>query len=120
MRIGTKYEIDVLRTDGIEHLFYEYLSILSAYNKMDAWSRMAYGLRVNFDVANLAREQNLLSQAVLLVVLYVLCENHDTETLVEGILKEDSTTAVISSVDIATCLLARKFLVNVPEKPSVA
>ncbi|KZP08425.1 hypothetical protein FIBSPDRAFT_802984 [Athelia psychrophila] len=118
VRIGTKYEIEILRAEGLERLFYEYPSTLSDYDRMDSWSRIGYSWGVNIDAANLAREQNLLS--VLPTALYELCCVYDAQGLTSGIPRDDGTTAMISPTDLITCFIARESVAKVQLKTTFA
>ncbi|KZP08423.1 hypothetical protein FIBSPDRAFT_840249 [Athelia psychrophila] len=118
VRIGTKYEIEILRAEGLERLFYEYPSSLSDYDEMNSWSRIDYSWGVNIDVANLAREQNLLS--ILPVAFYLLCHDYDAKGLTSGVPRDDGTTAMISPTDLITCLVARESLAELQAQTTFA
>lgn len=61
-RLGNKYDIEVLRADALKRLFYEMPSDFEAYSVRPAWSMIRKdATRTKFEMANLAREQNLLS-----------------------------------------------------------
>lgn len=109
MRIGTKYEIKILRAEGLKRLLYEFPSSLSDFDAMDSRFRIAYSAGVGFDIANLAREQNLLF--ALPIAFYLLCQAHNAKELIAGIPRDDGTTAAISTDDLITCLAARESLV---------
>ncbi|KZP11459.1 hypothetical protein FIBSPDRAFT_756717 [Athelia psychrophila] len=62
LRLGNKYDIEVLRADALKRLFYEMPSVLEAYEARAAWSMIRKDNKhTKLDMANLAREQNLLS-----------------------------------------------------------
>ncbi|KZP02751.1 hypothetical protein FIBSPDRAFT_1055669 [Athelia psychrophila] len=118
VRIGTKYEIEIIRTEGLKRLLYEYPSSLSDYDEMDAWSRIVCTPSVNIDAANLAREQNLLS--LLPTAFYLTCAAHDAKSLTSGCPRDDGTIAMILPIDLITCLIARESLAKVQLKTTFA
>lgn len=118
LRIGTKYEIEILRTEGIKRLFYEYPSNMSDYYGIDAWSRIDNSDWVDIDAANLAREQNLLSS--LPAALYLICSGYDAEGLITGIERNDGTIAKISPTGLITCLAARESLAKLQKQTTFA
>lgn len=116
--IGTKYEIEILRTEGLKRLFYECPTNLSDYDGYKAYSRISKSRGVDFDVANLAREQGLLS--VLPFALFWLSSSYDAERLAFGRPRDNGTTAKISTADLITCLIARESLAKLQQKTTFA
>lgn len=118
LRIGTKYEIEVLRAEGLKRLFYEYPSKISDYFAIDAWSRIDNSPWVDIDAANLAREHNLLSP--LPAALYLICSLYDAEGLTTGCKRDDGTIAMIETTDLIRCLAARESLAKLQKQTTFA
>ncbi|KAF7967492.1 hypothetical protein HWV62_34059 [Athelia sp. TMB] len=68
LRMGHKYDIDVIRDEALQRLYYESPTTLEDWVNLDAWSMIVRSPRVNAQIANLAREHNLLS--VLAIALH--------------------------------------------------
>ncbi|KAF7967544.1 hypothetical protein HWV62_33964 [Athelia sp. TMB] len=68
LRMGHKYDIDVIREEALQRLYYESPTTLKDWVNLDAWSMIVRSPRVNAQIANLAREHNLLS--VLAIALH--------------------------------------------------
>jgi hypothetical protein len=107
MRIGTKYEIEDLRAEGIRRLHADYPSTLELYDELRNGKKLAIDLHIgrSFDIANLARETGTLS--VLPVVLYSCCRIFDNEGIFEGCQTQDGKPIVLSSTDQKICILAK-------------
>lgn len=119
IRIGKKYDIPILRNEGLKRLSYEYPSDFNRYCDHDPWSRIFKDDHINIAAANLAREQNLLW--VLPVALYRVCDSaNDAKDIVKGIHKDDGVTALALPNDITTCLVARESLLNLQSSTTFA
>jgi hypothetical protein len=108
MRLGTKYEIEDLRAEGIRRLHADYPSSLELYDELRNGKKLAIEPHVgrSFDIANLARETGTLS--VLPVVLYSCCRIFDNEGLFEGCQTQDGNSVIaLSPTDQKICILAK-------------
>jgi len=108
MRLGTKYEIEDLRAEGIRRLHADYPSSLELYDELRNGKKLAIEPHVgrSFDIANLARETGTLS--VLPVVLYSCCRIFDNEGLFEGCQTQDGDSVIaLSPTDQKICILAK-------------
>ncbi|KZP28181.1 hypothetical protein FIBSPDRAFT_275953 [Athelia psychrophila] len=105
LRLGTKYDIELLRAEALNRLHYEYPSTLEEYDKINKWSMIngRWGDGTHFAVVNLAREQGLLS--VLPLSLYLsCCYPYSTSEIATGIPSDDGTTSRMLPDDLIRCL----------------
>lgn len=73
LRLGRKYDFEVLRIEALRRIFYEAPATLEEFDKRDSECRILYRGVPAFwlDMLNLAREQDL--QSVLPLALYMCC-----------------------------------------------
>ncbi|KZP06404.1 hypothetical protein FIBSPDRAFT_322892 [Athelia psychrophila] len=117
IRMGKKYEIESLRVEGLQRLFYEYPVSLQGYDNIDDYSRITSARSVKFDVAMLAREQNLSS---VLPLALMLCCMSSAEEIIEGSPRTDGTFAKFSPDEIITSLYARERLAKLQVETTFA
>lgn len=84
IRLGRKYEIDVLYNEGLTRLTYECPPTFAAFNDMNDGSMITDGL--TFEFINLARDLNL--PALLPVAYYSWCCSGDVEIIMDGCERE--------------------------------
>ncbi|KZP13429.1 hypothetical protein FIBSPDRAFT_869357 [Athelia psychrophila] len=106
LRLGKKYEIELLHAEAVKRLRYEFPS-LQGLDGCHRFSMIKGDFSTSVDVANLAREQSLL--CVLPLALYRCCCFPQATFTVAGIAKDASTTAMLSASDLLACLLALNF-----------
>ncbi|KZP28189.1 hypothetical protein FIBSPDRAFT_276064 [Athelia psychrophila] len=108
LRLGKKYEIELLHAEALKRLRYEFPSTLGGHNKCNRGAMISLGDDIAVAVANLAREQSLLS--VLPLALYQCCNSSSHqggEPQIAGIGPiQNDTTAVLSSVNVRACFAA--------------
>lgn len=110
LRLGNKYEIEILRASALKRLFHDYPTRIEGVCPVKR-KRMIFGTKwLDIDVANLAREQNLLS--LLPIALYYCCEIHSGKDLVNGIPRNDGTRAKLLRCDETTCLISLQPLIQ--------
>ncbi|KZP23445.1 hypothetical protein FIBSPDRAFT_930520 [Athelia psychrophila] len=73
LRLGRKYDFEVLRVEALRRIFYETPTTLEAFDKMQKWSQIQSSPQVALwpEIVQLAHEQNL--QSVLPFALYMCC-----------------------------------------------
>lgn len=97
--MGQKYQIDAVLSEGLRRLYYEFPVELADYDINDNWSRISKegGNDILMDIANLAREQNLLS--ILPLALHCCSSEEYSDAIAKGIKREDQTVATLSPVN---------------------
>lgn len=117
LRLGNKYEIEVLRAEALKRLFFEFPWDILAFNQV--YDTDARGTLIQdddwtwIDAANLAREQNVLS--VLPIALYWCCREWSVAQLEEGQRRPDGTIATLSPVNERACFRAYSELLKLKE-----
>lgn len=102
--MGQKYDIKIIPAEALSRLHYEYPLTLEDNDTNVPESMIPYSVWADVDIANLAREQNLLS--LLPVALYALCCEIDATEFISGSCRDDGTTATLSPGDIYLCFAA--------------
>lgn len=113
LRLGKKYEIELLHADALERLHYELPSTLQAYDKRGIMGSMITVHSVErflIEVANLLREQSVL--LALPAALYMCCRRYqyNARDLIEGTHDGVSSTIQLSTDNLLACLGARTLL----------
>ncbi|KZP11464.1 hypothetical protein FIBSPDRAFT_837642 [Athelia psychrophila] len=102
LRLGRKYDMEEVRTEALSRLYREFPTTLQEFDKAQHWSAVKHTPGIYFDIANLAREHNLLS--VLPCALFRCYMRVDDVT--KGIARRDGTIATLSRVNERACLAA--------------
>lgn len=106
LRLGKKYDIELLHAEALKRLHCEYPSTLGEMD-LDYPSPMIAqkpDTPTDLIIANLAREQSLLS--VLPLALYRCCCSYSAIQLMVGISGDDAVTTVLSAGDLLACCVA--------------
>lgn len=99
VRLGRKYDIDVVLKDGLRRLYYEYPTTLENYDALNpndiqgGWTLIEDALGIDINVIKLAHEHSLLS------VLPGAFVNLDMEDIVAMGLGDNGRAATLSLVD---------------------
>lgn len=111
LRLGNKYDIELLRDDALKRLHYEYPSTLEEYDNCNRGSMIVQNSASDFIAANLAHEQSLNS--VLMIALYRCCASGckgNVGWLVDGGREDDAlgdnSTTKLSTDNLLECLKA--------------
>ncbi|KZP13431.1 hypothetical protein FIBSPDRAFT_797890 [Athelia psychrophila] len=105
LRLGKKYEIELLYAEALKRLRYEFPSTLKDLDEYSRHTMIKGDFRTSADVAKLAREQSLL--CVLPLALYqCCCYAGAIFNPVAGITRDAGTTTMLSAGDFLACLLA--------------
>ncbi|KZP29333.1 hypothetical protein FIBSPDRAFT_1038996 [Athelia psychrophila] len=104
VRLGQKYQIDAVLSEALGRLYYEFPDDLDDVDEADNWTKISESAGIFIDVANLAREQNLLS-ALPLALRY--CSLEDSDDIVKGVAREDHTVATLSPINERVVLAAK-------------
>ncbi|KZP11463.1 hypothetical protein FIBSPDRAFT_899028 [Athelia psychrophila] len=118
LRLGKKYEIEILRAEALKRLFGEYPSTLKDWDKLALNSLVAENGGVVIDAANLAREHGLLS--ILPITLLESCDQHSTKELVTGLSRADGTITAFSPSNSFACFAAWEVLSQVQSDTTLA
>lgn len=94
--MGQKYQIDVVLGEALKRLYREFPVELGDFDTLGDWTMISNSGGNDFDIVNLAREQNLLS--VLPLALHC-CGGIRSNTMVKGVKREDHTVATLSPMD---------------------
>ncbi|KZP23530.1 hypothetical protein FIBSPDRAFT_786044 [Athelia psychrophila] len=122
LRLGNKYDIQTLHREAIRRLAIEYPTNLAGFDQiLHGCQRcndvMKYEQWSHVDVANLAREQNLL--ALLPIALFWICRLWHADALpvaTKGQKRADKTISALSPINERACLQAYHILVNLKER----
>lgn len=118
LRMGSKYDIEVLRKEALERLFYENPSTLEELDNIEPWSFIAESHTATLDIASLAREQGLHS--ILPIALYWCCCNHMPKELLVGLQRADGTIAAMPPDNLTACLAASVSLSHAQSQTTLA
>lgn len=112
LRLGKKYEIDSLRKEAEHRLAAHFPSSLKDWDRRSSAispSLIQYYRGLEFDVVNLARDQNCLS--ILPAALYA-CSLFSMREILRGISIGSGKVVSLSSYDRDVCLLGRDRLIS--------
>ncbi|KZP10321.1 hypothetical protein FIBSPDRAFT_838656 [Athelia psychrophila] len=109
LRLGSKYEIEALRSEALNRLFFEFPSDLAGIDKV--FFGEGSGTMIKFEVdwkfidfVNLVREHNILS--ILPFALYWCCKTWSATDLEKGQRRTDNTISTLHPVNERACLRA--------------
>lgn len=119
VRLGRKYDIDVVLDDGLRRLHQEFPATLESYDNLEldtetGWTLIKYARGIEIDVVNLAHEQNLLS--VLPLAFLSLRRGH----VVESGANDDGYIVTLPLVDQRTWLIYTSALPELLAKTTYA
>ncbi|KZP29322.1 hypothetical protein FIBSPDRAFT_1038987 [Athelia psychrophila] len=104
VRLGQKYQIDAVLSEALKRLYNEFpVELKNLDDKRYDWDKISYSKGINIDVANLAREQNLLS--VLPYALHLCCYVRSDVTM-QGVQRKDNTIAKLAPINERAVLAA--------------
>ncbi|KZP29328.1 hypothetical protein FIBSPDRAFT_816281 [Athelia psychrophila] len=95
VRLGQKYQIDAVLSEALKRLYHEFPVELEDYDINNCWAMISNSDCILIDVANLAREQNLLS---VLPLALECCSREDSDFLVKGV-KREGHSVTLSPAD---------------------
>lgn len=104
LRLGNKYDIEVLRDEALKRLFYELPTDFHSLTKLDSFSMIENVVWWELDLVNIAREQGLRS--ALPMAMYCCCNIWHQDEIPGGILRDDGTRCLLSLEDERTCVMA--------------
>lgn len=106
LRLGTKYEIEQLRSEAVNRISVEYPSQLDQWDtfqsKKSTMSQMHPERSNTFDVINLAQEINMPS--LLPAAFYTCVANYDIQEVLDGIVRDDGSLATLPTTSQHKCM----------------
>lgn len=103
LRLGKKYGINTLYSEGRERLVYEYPSTLTERDEVDDWTMIQDQPANTFSAVSIGREVSLLA---ILPLAYYTCLEHSINEILDGIEGEDGRLISLSIDDQRTCISA--------------
>lgn len=108
LRLGKKYEIEVLLSEGLRRFSYECPATLDEFDQMEDGAMIENGIIL--DYINLAHELDLPS--ALPVAYYSCCRSGDVETIMDGCTRHDGSVVTLSYSDQRICIMGRENLLK--------
>lgn len=117
LRLGKKYEIELLHADALKRLHYEYPSTLEDLDQCNRYSMIDenYSTGTTIVIANLAREQGLLR--ILPLAFYRCCQLYTAKWLAAGF---RYPLATLSSDDALVCFIGWTSLASLQSVTTLA
>lgn len=115
LRLGRKYDIDVLRVEALRRVFYDVPTTLNEFDSRYESNDKRMIIRSGslwLDIVNLAREHDL--QSVIPLALYLCCCLLDRPggNILKGLRREDGTDALLSTGDQLACYSSHRQLLR--------
>ena len=103
LRLGRKYDIQLLLNEAIARLTYEFPSTLAHYDAMEDFSMIEDSSTLIYDTIRLARDSDLPS--VLPSAFLICCQIHSFKEIFDGMHRSDGRHATLSPEDQRICIL---------------
>ena len=110
LRLGKKYEIDILQAEATKRLTYECPSSLEDFDKLEFWSMIEAEDGLPIEIVKLGRENGLLS--VVPIALYCCCRCYSALEILKGVKGRAGDCISLSQEDREACIVANQRIIQ--------